>query len=108
MHSNDNKRSCIRRDQLRRLRNEIPFQLLFRRLNWTSKKSTSGQLVFPCPLCNESSTAVNPRTNLARCFRCQRNWNPIDFTMEVTSMDFLETVAFLEGLERHEQREKFS
>jgi hypothetical protein len=35
---------------------------------------------------------------LARCFRCQRNWNPIDFTMEVTSMDFLETVAFLEGL----------
>lgn len=96
--SNRRSRSCIRQDQLRRLRNEIPFKLLFGELNWPCKLSASGQLVFPCPLCKESTTAVNPRTNLARCFRCERNWNPIDFTVEVTSMDFLETVGFLEGL----------
>jgi hypothetical protein len=87
----------IRRDRLRQLRNDINFQSLFHRLGWPWKRRDDGVLQFVCPLCSESQTSVNPRTNLARCFRCDRNWNPIDFTIEVTRMDFLETIDYIES-----------
>lgn len=53
---------------------------------------------FVCPTCNELQIRVNPATNLARCFRCQHNWNPIDFTMTITNCEFLQAVAQLEDL----------
>lgn len=91
------ERSYIRRDRLRYLRNNINFQSLFHRLGWPWKRCDDSVLQFVCPLCSESQTSVNPRTNLGRCFRCDRNWNPIDFTIEVTRMDFLETIDYLES-----------
>lgn len=90
-------RTNIRRAHLRRLRNEIDFKYLFRRLGWPWNQREQ-QVVFVCPECSESQTAVNPKTNLARCFRCARNWNPVDFTIEVTHMEFLETVEFLDEM----------
>jgi len=91
-------RSCIRRDRLRQLRNQIDFRSLFYRLGWPWKHRDDGVLQFVCPQCSESQTSVNARTNLARCFRCDRNWNPIDFTMAVTQMEFVETIDFLESI----------
>jgi hypothetical protein len=38
--------------------------------------------------------------NLARCFRCQKNFNPIDFVMIDRRCDFLLAVAYLERLRR--------
>ena len=90
-------RVVITRAYLYRLRNEVPFPGLFRKLNWPHKR-VSTQLRFVCPICNEHQTSVNPATNLARCFRCQRNWNPIDFTMTITNCDFLQAVTQLEDL----------
>ena len=52
------------------------------RTAWPWKRRADGVIQFVCPECSESQTSVNPKTNLARCFRCERNWNPIDFTME--------------------------
>ena len=56
----------------------------------------AGYLRFLCPLCDDFHTATNPRTNLARCFRCQRNFNPIDLIMIVDRTSFLEAVGQLE------------
>lgn len=91
-------RILIRRDQLRRLRNEIDFRRLFDRLRWPWKLRADGVILFVCPRCNERQTSVHPKHNLARCFRCQANWNPIDFVMQTTPMDFLTTVGYLEDM----------
>jgi hypothetical protein len=45
-------------------------------------------------------TAYNPRTNLARCFRCQKNFNPIDLIMVVKGYNFRKAVEFLQDLEQ--------
>lgn len=90
-------RTIITRDYLRRLRNEIDFAHLFRYLRWPHKR-TDGKLIFVCPQCSESQASVNPKTNLARCFRCEKNWNPIDFTMDVHHIEFLEAIGQLENL----------
>jgi len=57
-----------------------------------------GILRFLCPVCKEFETDTNPRTNLARCFRCERNINPIDLVMALERCSFLEAVTFLEPL----------
>ena len=80
---------------LRKLRNDIAFSQLFGRLKWPHKWR-NGQLAFVCPLCHESQSAVNPRTNLARCFHCETNFNPIDFTMAVQRCTFVDAVHLLE------------
>lgn len=90
--------AAIPRDYLRRLRNEIPIaHLIEQRLALPSKRS-DGTLRFLCPLCADFSTAIHPRINLARCFRCHRNFNPIDLVIQVERCSFLDAVAFLEPL----------
>lgn len=91
------QRTIITRDYLRRLRNEIDFGHLLHYLRWSHQR-IDGKLIFVCPQCSESHTSVNPKTNLARCFRCEKNWNPIDFTMEVYHIEFLDAVGQLEPL----------
>jgi hypothetical protein len=81
-------------DFLRRLRNDIVFATLFSRLNWPHKVREN-QLAFVCPECSEYRSAVNPRTNLARCFYCETNFNPIDFTMAARECTFVEAVRYL-------------
>ena len=83
---------------LRRLRNEIPISDLIRLHLELPAKIQEGYLRFLCPLCNDFYTATNPRTNLARCFRCEKNFNAIDLVMNVRQCPFLDAVAFLEKL----------
>jgi DNA primase len=85
---------------LRRLRNEIPIDGLIGYLRWPHKRR-NGQFVFVCPACRESESDVNPKTNLGRCFHCERNFNPIEFTMAVEVVEFVEAVEFLKPLLRH-------
>lgn len=79
---------------LRRLRNQVPFISLFESLHWPHKRR-GDQLAFLCPRCRETHSAINPRTNLARCFHCQTNFNPIDFTMHAREWDFVQAVDYL-------------
>ena len=79
---------------LRRLRNEILWKLLLTRLNWPHK-DRHRQLAFLCPHCREYQSAVNPRTNLGRCFHCETNFNPIEMTMAVQNCDFVTAVHYL-------------
>ena len=82
-------------DHLRRLRNQVPFPRLFAALRWTHNRR-GDQWAFLCPLCGETQSAVNPRTNLARCFHCETNFNPIDFTMAVQRCSFVDAVHYVE------------
>jgi hypothetical protein len=43
-------------------------------------------------------TVANPRTNLARCFRCEVNFNTIDLAMAIKEYDFVEAVHHLQPL----------
>lgn len=81
-------------DFLHSLRNHIDITELIPQLGlqW---KDREGYRRFLCPLCGDDHTATNPRTNLARCFGCQRNFNPIDLTMATLGCDFLAAVRFL-------------
>lgn len=82
---------------LRRLRNEISWPTLLKRLRWPHKRREN-QLAFLCPRCREYRSAVNPRTNLGRCFYCETNFNPIDFTIAVEECDFVTAVEYLLAL----------
>jgi len=85
----------VPRRLLYRLRNEIPLECVIAdHLNWPCKRR-KGRFCFVCPRCGESLTAVNPRTNLGRCFRCEENFNAIDFVMLATGRDFVAAVEFL-------------
>lgn len=82
---------------LHRLRNEIRWQPLLGQLNWPHKQR-EGQLAFLCPHCHEYRSAVNPRTNLGRCFHCETNFNPIEITMAVRECDFVMAVRYLQPM----------
>ncbi len=81
-----------------RIRNHIAITKLIEDVLELPTKLSEGHFRFLCPLCSEWNTATNPRTNLARCFRCKKNWNPIDMVMRVNRCDFLEAVKFLKPL----------
>ena len=83
---------------LRDLRNRILIDhLITERLKLPSKQR-DGYLRFLCPVCNDFHTATNPKTNLARCFSCKKNFNPIDMVMAVDQCTFIEAVRFLTPL----------
>jgi predicted RNA-binding Zn-ribbon protein involved in translation (DUF1610 family) len=97
-----NRRDPMKRrltgNELFRLRNLIPIDMLIKeQLNMESKMS-EGYLRFLCPLCGEFQTATNAKTNLARCFRCEKNFNPIDLVMVVKAVGFIESVHYLKKL----------
>jgi len=80
---------------LRSLRNNVPIHdLIYNTLRLESRFS-DGIYRFLCPCCASFQTAINPKTNLARCFFCQMNFNPIDLTMIVKHYSFVESVNFL-------------
>lgn len=88
----------ISADHLRRIRNDIDMSDLIRLHLDLPCKNQEGYFRFLCPLCGEFNTAVNPKTNLGRCFCCKTNLNPVDFVMIVKHYSFLQAVAFLERL----------
>lgn len=85
---------------LRRLRNDIPIAILIADILELPCKTDEGYFRFLCPRCGGFDTATNPRTNLARCFTCKQNLNPIDITMIVKRQNFREAVQFLQGIRK--------
>ena len=81
--------------QLYALRNEINVKILIEKTLAIPCGLIKGCFRFECPLCNEFDTAVNPKTNLARCFSCEKNFNTIDLTMLIRQTDFVRSVKFL-------------
>jgi DNA primase len=85
-------------EMLRRLRNEIPITLVIAEFLKLPTKVSEGYFRFLCPLCTEFITATNPKTNLARCFLCKKNFNPIDMVMLVKQVSFHRAVDYLKSI----------
>lgn len=79
---------------LRSLRNDLPIAWILEILALPVKIS-EGYVRFLCPRCGEFNTATKTATNLARCFRCQENFNAIDLVMLVKRLNFVDAVEFL-------------
>lgn len=82
-------------DFLRMLRNQVPIDTVITCFLNMEARNSHGLLRFRCPLCENFHTALNPQTNLARCFNCQENFNPIDMVMAAAQCSFIEAVQFL-------------
>lgn len=89
--------------QLFSLRNHIPIAAVITNLLQVPAKINCGTLRFRCPLCARFNTAINDRTNLARCFDCQKNFNPIDMVMATRKINFVQAVSLLKACEHHPQ-----
>ena len=88
------------KSMLRKLRNEIPITTLISDILEIPSKISEGYFRFLCPDCSEFNTATNPKTNLARCFRCEQNYNTIDLVMIIKHSNFKEAVEFLSGIHK--------
>ena len=84
--------------QLFKLRNSINISMLINEILKIPSKVSQGHLRFLCPICSQFNTATKPETNLARCFRCERNFNTIEMVMETKNLDFIQSAQFLQGL----------
>ena len=80
------------------LRNHIPIDTLIEKHLLLPSKFSEGYFRFLCPLCNEFQTATKAETNLARCFRCERNFNTIDMVIICKGLRFVEGVKYLKTI----------
>jgi hypothetical protein len=80
---------------LHRLRNEVDVAELIRDVLELPSEICDGVFRFQCPCCQGFDCATNPKTNLARCFHCQRNFNPIDIVIVINRCGFVDAVEFL-------------
>jgi hypothetical protein len=85
-------------DELYELRNAIPIDTVIKELLAIPVKTSEGFLRFLCPKCHEFQTATKFSTNLARCFLCEENFNPIELVMLVKGCGFIESVTYLKGV----------
>ena len=89
--------------ELYNVRNHIPISALIENVLNMPTRTTEGIFRFLCPVCGEFNTAVNLKTNLARCFSCEKNFNTIDLVMIVEKMNFVKAVHFLKTHEKKSQ-----
>ena len=89
---------CFSSQELYRLRNSISIDVLIEKELAIPSKTSEGYFRFLCPLCNEFQTAFNPKTNLVRCFRCEKNFNTIDMVMAWRKTGFVDSAKYLQTL----------
>jgi len=82
-------------DFLRMLRNDISIDEVIVDLLNLEVQNDRKAIRFRCPLCYNFHTATNHETNLARCFDCQKNFNPIDMVITVGNCGFVDAVKIL-------------
>jgi hypothetical protein len=82
---------------LRDLRNHVPIDtVVIEMLRLDLRRNHNDtHLRFRCPLCGRFHTATDSKTNLARCFDCEKNFNPIDLVMAVIQCGFVDAVEML-------------
>lgn len=90
-------------EELYSLRNDIPIERLIKDALGIPWRNTEACFRFLCPLCNGFNTAVNPTTNLARCFGCEKNFNAIDLVMLINQSDFVNSIRFLKKYHQSNQ-----
>ena len=97
---------CFSSSQLYALRNQINVQMLIEKTLSIPCRMAKGCFRFLCPLCNRFDTAVNSKTNLGRCFRCEKNFNTIDLVMLIRQVDFVHSVKFLQSIHQKDDQDQ--
>lgn len=82
-------------NDLRAIRNDIPVRMVAEKLCGLECKEIEGFTRFVCPICHEMRTSLHPKENLGRCFRCEKNFNPIEFVMHGCKLPFVKSVKLL-------------
>jgi DNA primase len=92
-------------EELHRLRNDVPMKTVIAALR-IECRTRGDRLAFRCAECRDFHSAIHPRTNLARCFRCARNYNTIDMVMAAQRTGFPEAVRVLREIARSMSNEE--
>jgi hypothetical protein len=77
------------------LRNNIPINHVIETMLSVATGNKNGKPSFNCPVCRSADTSINAKHNLARCFECKHNFNPIEFVMHQCHMSFVDSVKWL-------------
>jgi len=85
------------KQQLFAVRNEIDIDYLISEQLYLQRQF-NGMWRFRCPLCQHFNTATQKKTNLGRCFSCQRNFNTIDLVIYTKKINFVPSVQWLLSL----------
>ena len=88
----------LSKHELFKLRNSININTLINKILKLPSKISEGHLRFLCPRCSHFNTATKRETNLARCFRCERNFNTIEMVMAAKNLNFIKSAQFLQAL----------
>jgi predicted RNA-binding Zn-ribbon protein involved in translation (DUF1610 family) len=83
--------------ELKFLRNRVPIDRVVETLFGASIQDSNGKRRFACPICGGLDTSVNAVHNLARCFSCRRNVNPIELVMHQLKISFVDSVKWLQS-----------
>lgn len=82
-------------EELSFLRNRVPIEQVIEALPGLACQHINGKLAFACPICGCFDTSVNAAHNLARCFACRQNFNPIELVMHQLKLGFVDGVRWL-------------
>ncbi|MBU0476307.1 MAG: hypothetical protein KKF62_19330 [Bacteroidetes bacterium] len=88
------------------LRNNIPINRVIETMLSVATGNNYGAPTFDCPACHSVNTSINAKHNLARCFDCRQNFNPIEFVMHQRHTSFFDSVKWLKQHHRKPLPEK--
>ena len=90
------------------LRNNIPINRVIETMLSVATGNNNSAPTFNCPACHSANTSINAKHNLARCFDCRQNFNPIEFVMHQRHTSFVDSVKWLKRHHRESMPEKTS
>lgn len=79
-------------EALHYLRNQVPIRQLIEN-HFDNPAGSAGR--YRCPRCHRNDANINTPHNLLRCFDCAENFNPIEVTMHVLNLNFVESANWL-------------
>jgi len=82
-------------EHLYKIRNNVPLCYLLPNVLQHPCKLSEGYVRFLCFECGEFNSAIHSENNLGRCFACKKNFNSIDFVMNIKNLSFPKAVYFL-------------
>lgn len=82
-------------DELYDLRNHIPVAALIEKGLEMTCQTRNGRFCFQCPLCGSFNTGIKHKSNLAKCFSCEKIFNTIDLVMKTRQSEFVDSIRFL-------------
>lgn len=86
------------RQQLYELRNNFPVRYVIENVLKIPNRVSGNVFRFECPICRGWHTGVKYEKNLARCFDCKANFNPIDLAIRIRQEDFRPSASYLWNL----------